>query len=94
MEVKVYLPTPLRQYADGQEVVEVSAETVGEALQALIQRYSSLKRHVYNESGKVRNFVNVFLNEEDIRHLNGERTPLKSGDTVYIIPAIAGGKTG
>ncbi|MDJ0270560.1 MAG: MoaD/ThiS family protein [Aigarchaeota archaeon] len=91
MEVKVYLPTPLRQYADGQEVVVISASTVGEALQQLVERFQALRRHLYNESGKLRSFVNVFVNEEDIRHLKGEETPLKDGDTVYIIPSIAGG---
>jgi len=91
MQVKVYLPTPLRQYADGKEVVEVSASTVGEALQALVQRFSNLRRHLYNDSGQLRHFVNIFVNEEDIRHLQGEHTSLKEGDTLYIIPSIAGG---
>jgi len=92
MEVRVYLPTPLRQYAEGREYVVVSASTVGEALQRLVERFSGLRRHLYSDSGQLRSFVNVFVNEEDIRHLNGEDTPLKEGDTIYIIPAIAGGE--
>ncbi len=92
MEVRVYLPTPLRQYAEGAEYVVVSASTVGEALQKLVEKFSALRKHLYNESGKLRSFVNVFVNDEDIRHLQGEETPLKDGDTVYIIPAIAGGE--
>ena len=91
MEVKVYLPTPLRQYAGGKEYVVVSASTVGEALQKLIEQYQALRKHLYGETGKLRSFVNVFVNDEDIRHLQGEETPLKEGDTIYIIPAIAGG---
>ncbi|MDW7978896.1 MAG: ubiquitin-like small modifier protein 1 [Candidatus Caldarchaeum sp.] len=91
MPVKVYLPTPLRQYADGRDVVEVEGLTVGEVLKKLVERFNALQRHLFTETGSVRNFVNVFLNDEDIRYLEGLQTKIKDGDTIYIIPSIAGG---
>ncbi|MEM0443234.1 MAG: ubiquitin-like small modifier protein 1 [Candidatus Caldarchaeum sp.] len=91
MPVKVYLPTPLRQYADGKDVVEVDGATVGEVLKSLTNRFSALQKHLFTETGSVRSFVNIFLNDEDIRYLEGLQTKIKDGDTVYIIPSIAGG---
>ena len=94
MIVKVMIPTALRHYAGDEESVEVPAATVGEALTNLVEKYQSLRRHLFNEQGKLRNFVNVYLNEEDVRYLKNDQTPLKDGDTLTIVPAIAGGILG
>lgn len=91
MPVTVTIPTALRQYADGNAQVELDADTVGGLLRALVELHPALGRHLYSDQGKLRNFVNVYLGDEDIRYLDGEATPLRSGDTVSIIPAIAGG---
>ncbi|MCS7133209.1 MAG: ubiquitin-like small modifier protein 1 [Candidatus Caldarchaeum sp.] len=91
MPVKVYLPTPLRQYAEGRDVIELDGSTVGDVLNKLVSRYTNLQKHLFTETGSVRSFVNVFLNNEDIRFLDGVNTKIKDGDTIYIIPSIAGG---
>jgi molybdopterin converting factor small subunit len=91
---KVLIPTPLRQYVDKKDSVELSGSTVGEVLGALITQYGDLKRHLYNDEGKLRSFVNVYLNDEDIRYLQKDATPLKDGDTLSIVPSIAGGSVG
>jgi molybdopterin/thiamine biosynthesis adenylyltransferase/rhodanese-related sulfurtransferase/molybdopterin converting factor small subunit len=91
---KVLIPTPLRQYADKLDAVEVSGGTVGEVLDALTAKYPELRRHLYNEEGKLRSFVNVYVADEDIRYLNKSATPVKDADTVSIVPSIAGGSAG
>jgi adenylyltransferase/sulfurtransferase len=91
MANKVLIPTPLRPFTDKQDSVEVAGSTVGEALAQLTTRYDGLKKHLYNEEGKLRSFVNVYLNDEDIRYLQREQTPIKPGDTLSIIPSVAGG---
>src|SRR5712692_7967232 len=91
---KVLIPTPLRQYAGKQDAVQLAGATVGEVLHSLTSQYSDLRRHLYNDEGKLRSFVNVYVNDEDIRYLNKEATPLKDGDTVSIVPSIAGGSAG
>src|SRR5437016_1830666 len=91
---KVLIPTPLRQYAGKQDSVELAGATVGEVLQSLTSQYADLKRHLYNDEGKLRSFVNVYLNDEDIRYLQKDATPLKDGDTLSIVPSIAGGTAG
>ena len=91
MAVKVMIPTPLRAYAGKQESVEVQAGTVAEALSALTTKFGDLKKHRFAEDGKLRNFVNVYVNDEDIRYLQKDQTSLKAGDTVSIVPSIAGG---
>ena len=88
---KILIPTALKQYAEGQEEVDLEAGTVDEALADLTGRYPGLKKHLYNESGALRNFVNIYLNDEDIRYLDQLNTRLKDGDTVSILPALAGG---
>lgn len=88
---KVFIPTALRQYAGQQNEVEVDGATVGEALGALTGSYPDLRRQLYNEAGKLRNFVNIYLNEEDVRYLQKGDTPLSESDIISIIPAIAGG---
>jgi molybdopterin converting factor small subunit len=91
MSVKVMIPTPLRVYAGKRDSAEVSAATVGEALSGLTSQFVELRKHLYTEDGKLRAFVNVYLNDEDIRYLAKENTPTKDGDTISIIPSIAGG---
>jgi molybdopterin converting factor small subunit len=93
MPVKVIIPTPLRQYTGKKDSVEVEAKTVAEALASLTEHYGDLRRHLYNDEGKLRSFVNIYLNDEDIRYLQKEATPLSSNDVISIVPSIAGGKT-
>src|SRR5229473_2256768 len=90
---KVLIPTPLRQYAGKQDSVDLAGATVAEVLQSLTSQYADLRRHLYTEEGKLRSFVNVYVNDEDIRYLSKEATPLKDADTVSIVPSIAGGAT-
>jgi len=85
------IPTPLRPYAAGQGEVTVQGSTVGEALSEVAERYASLKPHLFTPDGQLRAFVNLFINDEDIRKLNGLETPLKEGDRLMILPSIAGG---
>ena len=75
MAVKVMIPTPLRAYAGKQESVEVQAATVGEALSALTSKFGELKKHLYSDDGRLRSFVNVYVNDEDIRYLQKDQTP-------------------
>jgi MoaD family protein len=91
MAVKVIIPTPLRAYAGKQESVELQAGTVAEALRSLTSRYGDLKKHLFADDGRLRSFVNVYVNDEDIRYLEKEQTRVKDGDTVSIVPSIAGG---
>ena len=88
---KVLIPTPLRQYAEKQDSVSLAGATVGEVLEALITRFPDLKRNLYSDEGKLRSFVNVYLNDEDIRYLSKESTPALDSDTIAIVPSIAGG---
>jgi adenylyltransferase/sulfurtransferase len=89
--MKILVPTPLRQYAGKQAAVDVPAGTVGEALNALTSAYPDLRKHLYNDQGELRAFVNVYLNDEDVRYLQKEQTAVKDGDTLSIVPSIAGG---
>jgi len=91
MPVKVMIPTPLRPYAGRRASAEFHAGTVGEALSHLTTRFADLRKHLFTEDGKLRSFVNVYVNDEDIRYLAKENTPTKDGDTISIIPSIAGG---
>jgi len=88
---KILIPTPLRPYTDKQDSVDAAGATVGELLADLTRRHAGLKAHLYNEQGKLRSFVNVYINDEDIRYLQKEQTPVNAGDTVSIIPSVAGG---
>jgi molybdopterin synthase sulfur carrier subunit len=91
MAKKVRIPTPLRKLTNNEEVVEVSAATIGDAISELQTRYPGIKERLVDESGAVRRFVNVYVNEEDIRFLQNQQTRIKDGDEISIIPAIAGG---
>ncbi len=94
MPVKVIIPTPLRPYAGRRESVEFDARTVRDALDRLTTEYGELRRHLFTEEGRLRSFVNVYVNDEDIRYLQKENTPLKEGDQITIVPSIAGGTDG
>ena len=89
--MKIHIPTPLRQYADKKDTIEVQGKTVGEALANLTTRHPDLRRQLYTEEGKLRAFVNIYLNDEDIRYLQKENTPVSDKDALSIIPSIAGG---
>jgi molybdopterin converting factor small subunit len=91
MNVKVLIPTPLRQFTGKQGSIECGASTVGEALNNLTANYAELHKHLYTDEGKIRSFVNVYLNDQDIRYLDKEDTQTKDGDTISIVPSIAGG---
>ncbi len=91
MSVKVRIPTPLRTLTAGQGVVEVAGKDVAEVILHLNEKYPGFKTRICDEENQVRRFVNIYVNEEDIRFKNGQATALKEGDEVSIIPAIAGG---
>ena len=91
MSKKVRIPTPLRKLTNNEEVVEINAGTVADAIGELQTRYPGIKERLVDETGAVRRFVNVYVNEEDIRFLQNQQTTLKDGDEISIIPAIAGG---
>jgi sulfur-carrier protein len=91
MPKKVRIPTPLRKLTNNEELVEVNAATIGAAIQELQARFPGIAERLVDDKGEVRRFVNVYVNEEDIRFLQNNATPLKDGDEISIIPAIAGG---
>lgn len=91
MPVNIRIPTPLRKLTNNEEVVEVQAGTIASALAELQSRFPGVQERLLDEKGEVRRFVNVYVNEEDIRFLQQQETLLKDGDEVSIIPAIAGG---
>ena len=88
---KVLIPTPLRQFAAQNDSVEVAGSTAGEVLSALISRFPDLRKNLFNDEGKLRSFVNVYVNDEDIRYLKKDATPVAASDTLSIVPSIAGG---
>ncbi|MFZ0197767.1 MAG: ubiquitin-like small modifier protein 1 [Candidatus Sulfotelmatobacter sp.] len=88
---KIHIPTPLRQYVGKQSTVDVKGATVGEAMSDLLVRHPDLRRHLYADDGKLRAFVNLYVNDEDIRYLQKEATAVKEGDNISIVPSIAGG---
>jgi molybdopterin/thiamine biosynthesis adenylyltransferase/rhodanese-related sulfurtransferase/molybdopterin converting factor small subunit len=91
MAITIVIPTPLRQFAGGNSEIEVQAETAGDALQKLTAEHVELRKHLYNEHDNLRNFINVYVGDEDIRHLDGTATQVKDGETIMIVPSIAGG---
>ncbi len=91
MATRILIPTPLRPYTDKKDAVEADGATIGELLSDLTTKHSGLKAHLYNEQGKLRSFVNIYLNDEDIRYLEKEQTRVSPGDTISIIPSVAGG---
>ncbi len=88
----VHIPSPLRPFAGHAAALDLPARTVGEALAELVARHPDLRRHLYTEDGQLRSFVNVYLTDEDIRYLEREATAVKEGDTLSIVPSVAGGR--
>ncbi len=93
MAVTIIIPTALRQYTGGNSEIQVEAQTAREALENLTALHGELRQHLYKDQNALRNFVNVYVNDEDIRHIAGQDTPVKEGDTIMIVPSIAGGVT-
>ncbi len=87
----IKIPTPLRPYTDGNQEIHVQGDTVGVVIRDLTEQYPGLKKHLFNDDGRLRPYVNIFINQEDIRVLQGEDTPIKVGDRLMIVPSIAGG---
>lgn len=91
MAVKIIIPTPLRQFTNNEETLMVEGTTIGDVLHQLTENNPALRRHLFSDDGRIRGFVNVFINTEDIRFLQKENTPVTEHDVVRIIPSIAGG---
>lgn len=91
MAVQVLIPTPLQKFTNDEASASVEADHVDALIDALDQRYSGFKSRLCDEHGKLRRFLNVYVNSEDIRFLDNQATPLKDGDEVSIVPAVAGG---
>ncbi|GMR10189.1 MAG: hypothetical protein BMS9Abin28_1010 [Anaerolineae bacterium] len=91
---QIRVPTPLRAYTEGQSQLKVEASSVGEALQELTAQFPSIAPHLYNDEGDLRPYVNLFVNDQDVRALDGEQTEIHDGDTLMILPSIAGGLSG
>ncbi|WP_321475913.1 MoaD/ThiS family protein [uncultured Paludibaculum sp.] len=87
----ILIPTPLRQYAGGQSSVDATGTSVSEVLASLTSQHPALKTHLYNDEGRLRSFVNIYVNDEDIRYLDKEKTAVAAADTLSIVPSIAGG---
>lgn len=92
MSVKIRIPTPLQKLTNNQSEVEVSGSNVKAVLAALEEKHPGLRERIYDEKGTLRRFINFYVNDEDIRFLKSEETPLKDGDELSIVPAIAGGR--
>ncbi|MGE5324786.1 MAG: MoaD/ThiS family protein [Actinomycetota bacterium] len=91
MSLKISIPTPLRRYTDGAGLIDVAGDSVALALESLTRQFPPLKQHLYNEEGRLRSFVNVYVNDDDIRYLQKTETAVKPGDIISIVPSIAGG---
>jgi sulfur-carrier protein len=91
MGITISIPTPLRRFTGERADVEAQGATVGEVMKDLVRQHPALERHLYGDDGALRSFVNLFLNDEDIRYREREATPVAAGDTLSIIPSIAGG---
>ena len=91
MAITIEIPTAFRRFTDGAPRLETGAQTVAQALNELVTRFPGLSRHVRDEEGQIRQFINVYLNDEDIRFLGGEASALKDGDKLLLVPSIAGG---
>ncbi len=92
MPVKVLIPTALRQFAEGQDAIELDGERIGHVFEALADGFPQLKTHLFSDDGQLRNFVNVFVNDQNIRDMQQQDTPVSDGDEILIVPAIAGGR--
>src|SRR5436305_14930824 len=90
---KIVIPTPLRQFTNKQDSVTVPGSTVGESLSGLTAQFPDLRKQIYTDAGSLRSFINVYLNDEDMRYLSKDATAAKDGDTISLVPSIAGGST-
>lgn len=88
---KLIIPTPLRKFTENQASIETNGGTVLEAMESLTEQYPELKQHIFNENGNIRDFVRIYVGDEDIKSLNKEKTEVKNDSVISIIPAIAGG---
>ncbi len=93
MSVRVRIPTPLRRYTGGAEEVSIEGATIGAVIEQMEAKHTGIKERLCDEAGKVRRFVNIYVNGDDIRFLSGADTAVKDGDEISIVPAIAGGAT-
>lgn len=91
MPIEVQIPTPLRAQTDGQDALQATGPTVKAVLADVIRQFPALKERLFDETGQPRRFINLFVNDEDIRFLDGVETAVKDGDSLAIIPAVAGG---
>ena len=91
MGVVIEIPSALKQYVNDQDEVEVSGSSVEEVFEALVSEYAEVKANLFDENGKIRNFINVYLNDGDIRYANGLKSKVQDGDTIQIVPSVAGG---
>ena len=91
MGVLIEIPTAIKQYVNNQDEVEVDGSSVEEALDSLCTQFKELKPNLFDEDGKVRNFINVYLNDDDIRYAEGMKSAVKDGDSIQIVPSISGG---
>ncbi|MDR2386362.1 MAG: MoaD/ThiS family protein [Deltaproteobacteria bacterium] len=94
MSIALKIPTALRGFTDGLNQVELEGDTVGELLKKLIEKYPDLTTHLYDEEGLLRSFVNVFVDGTNVKSLEGQQTPVKEGQSIMLVPAIAGGNFG
>lgn len=92
MSIKVLIPAPLRRYAGNQDSLQLDGQSVGEVMGDLTARYGELKKHLYGDDGRLRNFVNIYVNDEDVRNLAQEETVVQPTDVISIVPSIAGGR--
>ncbi len=92
MAVTIHIPTPLRAYTDHREAVEVEGRSVDEVLAQLTAAHPQLRPHLFTPEGRLRSFVNIYLNDEDIRYTGREQTPVRPSDSLTIVPAVAGGR--
>ena len=91
MSATVEIPAALQNFTNNEKNIQLPDGTVQEVFDKLIERHGALRKHIYDENGKIRSFINIYVNEEDIRHANDLATEVKSGDVIHIIPSIAGG---
>ena len=91
MSIVVRIPTPLRRLTDGQDKVDVEGDSLGDVIDAINEQYPGIRERICDDQGQLRNFVNVYVNGEDVRFLQGLETPTSSGDEVSVVPAVAGG---
>lgn len=92
MSIVVRIPTPLRRLTNGQDRVDVEGDSLGGVIDAMNEQYPGIRERICDDEGQLRNFVNVYVNGEDVRFLQGMETPMSAGDEVSVVPAVAGGR--